>query len=167
MEQRIIDRVMELIFRLRTTAQKFERDCGIPPGQLSVAKRDGRELSMSQVRKIELRYDWLNKEWLESGIGNMTVEGKCMPTGLESLARLSSAKIETKPKHDSAETTVSSHTTRQETSSESSSVIKSLTETNQMLVTTINALTNSNARLTEALAIAMQSVASANSGHKQ
>ena len=63
-----------LLKELRYSINEFEKEIGVPKGRIYASIQRNSKLSMETVVKILTKFPQVNKDWLETGEGNMFVE---------------------------------------------------------------------------------------------
>ena len=73
---RIVDRLRYVLFDMNKNETEMSRECGIPMGAVSAAKRPGNDLSELQYRRILEKYPFVNEAWLLRGEGERYKDGR-------------------------------------------------------------------------------------------
>lgn len=74
--ERIVDRLRYVLFDMNKNETEMSRECGIPMGAVSAAKRPGNDLSELQYRRILEKYPFVNEAWLLRGEGERYKDGR-------------------------------------------------------------------------------------------
>ena len=74
--ERIVDRLRYVLFDMNMNETEMSRECGIPMGAVSAAKRPGNDLSELQYRRILEKYPFVNEAWLLRGEGERYKDGR-------------------------------------------------------------------------------------------
>lgn len=99
-QQRVVDRLRYILFDMNKSETEMSRECGIPMGVISNAKRPGYDLSELQVRRILAKYPFINPPWLLRGEGERYRDvrpasaAQCDAQTVEAMARNQARMVE-------------------------------------------------------------------------